>query len=262
MKQEYFKFAYTNDLLIFGIDSIDNQNCRGLPEKRLSILLVKRDTEPYKDCYALPGGFVNENENSIESVARILKKETGLENVYMQQLRVYDDVNRDSRGRVVSLSYISLVDKTAIKEKMNPYAKWFYISISEKENSINLDLSSEDEHIIYEIEKEPIDIKIDEYDYKIKKSSNKLAFEHELMIVNGIMELRRKVSHTDIAFNLMPENFTIGELKQVYELLLGKKLINASFRRTIKDKVISTENKAKTGGHRPSNLFRYNNKHL
>jgi hypothetical protein len=71
------------------------------------------------------------------------------------------------------------------------------------------------------------------------------------------MELRNKVNHTDIVFHLMPNLFTIGELKQVYELLLGKKLINSAFRRKIAEKVEFTEEEIKTGGHRPSLLCRY-----
>ena len=257
MKQEYFNMAYTNDLLIFGIDNVESKDCRSLPEKRLSILLVKRNKEPFKDYYALPGGFVNLDESSLKSVSRILKKETGLDKVYMQQLRMYDDVNRDIRGRVITLAYISLVDRTLIKNKLNDYANWFDILIDEKNDNIEVTLYNEHEKIKYEVKRETIDVKIDEYNYKIKKSSNKLAFEHEEIIINGVMELRKKVTNTDIAFNLMPEYFTIGELKQVYELILGKKLINAAFRRIISDKIEVTDKMIKTGGHRPSNLCKY-----
>ena len=76
------------------------------------------------------------------------------------------------------------------------------------------------------------------------------------------MELRNKVNHSDIVFNLMPSLFTIGELKQVYEILLSKKIINSAFRRTIKEKVCITDKQVSTGGHRPSFLYSYkeNNK--
>ena len=72
-----------------------------------------------------------------------------------------------------------------------------------------------------------------------------------------IINLRDRANNTDIIFNLMPEEFTIGELKQVYEIILGKKLINSAFRRVIAKKIESAPGQIKTGGHRPSNLFRY-----
>mgnify|MGYP005809075635 FL=1 len=77
----------------------------------LSILLVKRSKEPFKDKWCLPGGFIFEDETSLVGAKRILKKETNLENFYLEQLKTFDDITRDPRGRVVSTAYISLVDK-------------------------------------------------------------------------------------------------------------------------------------------------------
>ena len=85
-----------------------------------------------------------------------------------------------------------------------------------------------------------------------------LAFDHDEIIIKGIMDLRHKVDSTDIVFNLMPEEFTIGQLKQVYSLLLGKELVNSAFRRVIAPKIIETGKTVSTGGHRPSMLCKYN----
>ena len=85
-------------------------------------------------------------------------------------------------------------------------------------------------------------------------------YDHDLIINEGLEELINKVNNTDIVFNLMPKEFTIGELKQVYELLLQKKLINAAFRRVIAAKVIETGKSVKRGGFRPSVLFKYKEK--
>ena len=84
-----------------------------------------------------------------------------------------------------------------------------------------------------------------------------LAFEHSKVILAGIERLKNKIEYTDIVFNMMPEYFTLGELQKVYEVILGKKLLDPAFRRIIKNKVIKTD-KIKTGeGHRPSYLFKY-----
>ena len=96
----------------------------------------------------------------------------------------------------------------------------------------------------------------DRFKYEVVQN-DKLAFDHALVITSGISRLKNKIEYTDIVFNMMPEYFTLGELQQVYEVILGKKLLDPAFRRIIANKVEKT-NKMKTGeGHRPSALFRY-----
>lgn len=250
------KVDYTTDLLIFGIDSKENDNLRSLPYKYLSILLVKRNKEPFKDKWCLPGGYVYENEVSKEASKRILEKETGLINVYLQQIGVYDGVDRDPRGRTISSSYMALVDKTLLKQKLNKDACWFDIELEELDNKIKVLLKNETECLEYEVNKVIVDKKTEEFEYKVLSHSY-LAFDHEEIIIKGIMTLRNKVQNTDIVFNLMPKEFTIGQLKQVYSLLLGKELVNSAFRRVIASKVVETGKMIKTGGHRPSVLCRY-----
>lgn len=250
------KVDYTTDLLIFGIDSKENDNLRSLPYKYLSILLVKRNKEPFKDKWCLPGGYVYENEISKEASKRILEKETGLINVYLQQIGVYDGVDRDPRGRTISSSYMALVDKTLLKQKLNKDACWFDIELEELDNKIKVLLKNETECLEYEVNKVIVDKKTEEFEYKVLSHSD-LAFDHEEIIIKGIMTLRNKVQNTDIVFNLMPKEFTIGQLKQVYSLLLGKELVNSAFRRVIASKVVETGKMIKTGGHRPSVLCRY-----
>lgn len=259
MKELMFKMAYTTDLLIFGINSRKNVNTRALPKKYFSILLVKRENEPFKDKWGLPGGFVELDENSKDASIRILEKETGLKDVYMQKLTFKDDVTRDSRGRVITSSYMALIDRTILKQELNSRASWFDVILQEVKNTIIVNLTNGKETISYRVKKEAIDLKSDEFVYNIV-SDNDLAFDHDELIIEGIMELRNKVKNTDIVFNLMPSLFTIGELKQVYEILLNKKLINSVFRRTMASKIIFTKELVKTGGHRPSYLCKYNEK--
>ena len=250
------KLDYTSDLLIFGIDSRVSGNVRSLPKKYFSILLVKRNKEPFNNKWCLPGGYVNNNETSKEAALRILEKETSLKDVYMQQVGVYDSLNRDPRGRTVSSSYMALIDRTILKQDLSSEASWFDIEVEEKEDVIKVRLINE-EIISYDVKKITIDKKTNEYDYEIINSSD-LSFDHDEIRVKGIMDLRYKVNSTDIVFNLMPEEFTIGELKQVYSLLLGRELVNSAFRRVIAPKIIETGKMISTGGHRPSMLCRYN----
>ena len=251
------KIDYTSDLLIFGIDSRVSSNVRSLPKKYFSILLVKRNKEPFNDKWCLPGGYVGIEETSKEASNRILKKETGLTDVYMQQVGIYDSINRDPRGRTISSSYMALIDRTILKQEISEEAAWFDIEIIEKENIITVKLSNQEEIIYYDVKKITIDKKTNEYEYEVI-NKNCLAFDHDEIIIKGIMDLREKVKSTDIVFNLMPEEFTIGELKQVYSLLLGRELVNSAFRRVIAPKIIETGKMISTGGHRPSMLCKYN----
>ena len=248
-------FGYTNDLVIFGVSSRRDHNLRSLPQKYLSVLLVKRNKEPDMDKWSLPGGFINLDETSKDASIRVLKKETGLENVYMQQIGVNDDVNRDSRGRILSTTYMALVDRTLIKNELSQGASWFDLSVIENNNSIKIVLKNEDDVLEYKVKRKVVDKKSCEYEYELL--DRVLSFDHDRILVKALMELRNKVNTTDIVFNLMPELFTVGELKQVYELLLGKTLVNSAFRRWISDRIEFSGKYTSTGGHRPSELCRY-----
>ena len=250
------KIDYTSDLLIFGIDSRESGNVRSLPKKYFSLLLVKRNKEPFINKWCLPGGYVKTDETSKQAAIRILEKETSLKDVYIQQVGVYDAVDRDPRGRTISSSYMSLIDRTILNQELSNDVAWFDIEVEEKDNVIKIKLTNED-IITYDVKKITIDKKTNEYEYEIIGNSE-LAFDHAEIIIKGIMDLRNKVNNTDIVFNLMPEEFTIGELKQVYSLLLGKELVNSAFRRVIAPKIIETGKMISTGGHRPSMLCKYN----
>ena len=257
---DIMNFGYANDLVIFGVDSRRDDNLRSLPRKYLSILLVKRNKTPYKGKWCLPGGFVNNNETSKDATLRILKKETGLTDVYLQQIGVNDDVKRDPRGRIISTTYMALVDRTLLSPDLLDEAEWFDLEITEKKDSIKVNLTNGTDIIEFSVIKTVVDKLTNNYEYKIQ--DKKLAFDHDKVLVSSLMELRNRVNHTDIVFHLMPDLFTIGELKQVYELLLGKKLINSAFRRKIAEKIQVTKKSVKTGGHRPSLLCKYNKKDL
>ena len=253
----YEKLSMTADILIVSVSSKDTSNYRKTDKKMMSILLVKRDDYPYKDKWCLPGGFLDVNKETLEECARrVLKRETNLSNIYLEQLYTFDRVDRDPRMRVVSTSYVALIDKEQLKEKVEN-ASWFdIIKYEEKNNIVSMTLSNGSEIIDFSITKKLREKTTDRYDF-ITKENDSIAFDHDHVILAGIERIRNKVNYTDIVFNMMPEYFTLGELQQVYEVILNKKLLDPAFRRIIADKVEKTS-KMKTGeGHRPSYLFKY-----
>lgn len=249
-------FALTTDILIFSISSGDAKDCRKLTEKHFSILLVKRNKEPFNGKWCLPGGFVGINETMDDASNRVLTKETNLKNIYKEQLYTFDDINRDPRRRIISTSYMALIDKNKIVEKLNDDASWFNITLNENNKEIIVIMKNETEEIKFVMSKKLSDKTTNKYKYTVTEN-NKLAFDHPLIILTGILKLKHNAENSDIIFNMLPKYFTLGELQQVYEIILNKKLLDPAFRRIIADKVERTDEFIKTGGHRPSALYKY-----
>ena len=270
---KFEKPSVTVDVLIFTILNEKSLNYRKLDEKKLSLLLIKRGGHPCKDKWAIPGGFVNMNESLEEGAKRELKEETNVENVYLEQLYTYGDVNRDPRTRVISSVYMALVNSDKIDIQAGDDAsdaRWFSVDYKlisrtfNKENKETIDrykitLTSGDVTIISEIEN--IETYVNGHKERQTKiiDNGDLAFDHCKIISYGIERLRNKIEYTDIAFNLMNEYFTLSELQQVYEIILDKELLKANFRRKINEMVIETNKyDEKKGGYRPSKLFKFN----
>ena len=249
------KLSMTTDIIIFSVSDEEVNNYRKLSKKKFSVLLVKRDDYPFKNKWCLPGGFIKIDEDLEDAPKRILANETNIHNIYLEQLYTFGSVNRDPRMRIVSTSYMALIDKNRLKDKLNSSASWFNIEYYEENDIVNVTLIGE-EIITFKIKKTLKDLTTDRYKFEVIEN-DKLAFDHPLVILSGIERLKNKIEYTDIVFNMMPEYFTLGELQQVYELILNKKLLDPAFRRIISSKVIKTD-KIKTGeGHRPSYLFKY-----
>ena len=250
--------SVTTDILIFSVSDIPQDNYRKLGEKELSVLLVKRFEHPFKGKWCLPGGFVGINEDLDEAPKRILKKETNLDSPYLEQLYTFGTIDRDPRMRIISVAYMSLVDKLKLNTNLVMNASWFKLNVLEDKNDILVTLDNDNEKISFKVKKILKEKTANTYDYKIYDNSG-LAFDHALVIINGLNRLRNKIEYTDIVFNMMPKYFTLGELQQVYEVILGKKLLDPAFRRIIAKKVVKTDMVKSGEGHRPSSLFKYNN---
>lgn len=254
---KYERPAMSVDVLIFSVSSEEVDDYRRTDKKKMSVLLVKRDNYPFKGKWCLPGGFVKIDENLDDAPKRILKEEANIDNVYLEQLYTFGDVHRDPRMRVIMTSYIALIDKNRIYDKIGSNASWFDVIIHEEsEDVVDVVLSNGAENVSFKIKKILREQTTDRYSFKEVENSG-LAFDNSVTILSGLERLKNKLEYTDIVFNMMPEVFTLGELQQVYEVILGKKLLDPAFRRIIADKVEKTNEMRTGGGHRPSALFKY-----
>ena len=251
------KLSMTADILLVSVSDQEQSNYRKTSKKMMSILLCKRDEYPYKGKWCLPGGFLDVKKDTLEECAKkVLKRETNLEDIYLEQLYTFDGIDRDPRLRVVSTSYVALVDKNQLIQKVEN-ASWFDVTlIDEKDDLVELTLDNGEELITFKIKKTLKEKTTDRYQFSVVENEE-IAFDHPIVILSGLMRIRNKISYTDIVFNMMPEYFTLGELQQVYEVILNKKLLDPAFRRIIADKVVKTKKMRTGGGHRPSYLFKY-----
>jgi 8-oxo-dGTP diphosphatase len=270
----YERPSVTVDMLIFTVTDEERANYRKLPQKSFKILLIKRGNHPYLGQWALPGGFVTPGESIEDAALRELKSETNLDNIYMEQLYTWGDLQRDPRTRVISCSYMALVDSVALDVKAGDDADdagWFNLSyhlIREKKTKIVHGFGSEKLiriHLLSDLASLNATVRVVEtLEGRVTRVSREvvdsqgIAFDHARMIEYAIERLRSKLEYSDVVFNLMPESFTLSELQQVYEVILGKELFAAAFRRKIANMVIETDQFTKDAGHRPSKLYSFN----
>jgi len=176
--------AVTVDCIIFA-----------LHENDLKVLLIQRGADPYKNFWALPGGFVEIDEDLDTAAERELAEETGLEKVFLEQLYTYGNPKRDPRERIISVAYYSLV---RLKEH-RPVAG---------SDALNT--------CWYSVRQLP-----------------PLAFDHQVIMDMAVKRLQGKVLYAPIIFDLLPGKFRLNQLRKVYEIILGKPIDPESFRKKI-----------------------------
>jgi 8-oxo-dGTP diphosphatase len=262
----YEKPSITVDNVIFRFFDKDCENYRKLPQKRLQVYLIKRKYSPYKDDYALPGTFINLNESLTDSMKMCLKNKVNIDNFYYEQLYTFGEKKRDPRTRVISIAYLILTNN----EKNLCNGEWFDIEYNEDETkqeitkngyiqtkSIKITLKNDNlllnNELIVKFEK-----KGKEQLKSINIIKSDLSFDHIKILFFGLERLKNKLEYTDIVFNLIQEKFTLTELKLCYESILGKKLLDANFRRKVNNMVSPITDYDSKKGHRPSRLFVHN----
>jgi len=165
-------------------------------EAQLKILLTERNEYPYKGWWALPGFFVEKDEEMEDAVKRISYENTGLKDIYLEQLAAFAGVKRHPEGRILTVAYVALVRYENVKNKVKPVtsymkqAKWYPIN-----------------HL------------------------PDLAFDHREIIELSVEKLKKRLSYSLAPFELLPEKFTLTQLQQVYEALLGETLDKRNFRK-------------------------------
>ena len=193
-------------------------------EMKWDILLVQRDKEPQKGSWSLPGGFVDIDKELDEVLLKKIFQKTGLVNYYMEQLKTFGALNRDERGRVITVAYIILLHE--YRDKLPENAKWFTIDGNK--------LVSEDEEIYLE----------------------DMAFDHNQIIAEALERIKGKIWYSNIVPYLLPQEFTIKEAQDLYELAEGKR--TDSFQRKLGNRVIQVENKQIDTKGRPAKVYRWN----
>ena len=190
-------------------------------DKALHVLLVKRGIPPFQGRWAIPGGFVKEGETLDDAALRELREETGVKDVYLEQLYSFGDPGRDPRGRAVTIAYFALISHDKVKLQAGTdavEAQWF------------------------PMEKLP-----------------QLAFDHGAILDYALTRLRNKLEYTTVGFQLLPEKFTLPELQLVYEVILGRKLDKRNFRRKVEHLgILKPLNEwSKESLRRPARLYRF-----
>jgi 8-oxo-dGTP diphosphatase len=171
--------------------------------------------------WALPGGYVRINEDIEDAAARALAEETGLQGAYLEQLYTFGNLDRDPKDRVVSIAYFALIPSNGLMLNTN------------NSNVSNISWHS--------FERLPT-----------------LAFDHAEIIAYAIRRLRYKLEYTAVGFQLLPETFTLSQLQQTYEIILGESIDKRNFRRRILDaEVIEATTYKRSDGGRPARLYRY-----
>lgn len=211
MKKDYLQYPkhlIATDCIIFGFDG-----------ENLKILLVKRNFEPRKGEWSLMGGFINDKETAEQAANRVLHNLTGLENIYLEQLKCYSEIEREPSARIISLTYYALinVDKDIqINEKYD--AKWFDL-----------------------------------------KHYPELIFDHNTMIEDAVSRLRYHASTQPIGFELLSKKFTMKDLQNLYEAIFDEKYDKRNFISKINSLgvFVKTDEKDMSSSKKGSFLYRF-----
>lgn len=203
------KFLLAVDCIIFGFDM-----------NSIKLLLFKRKVEPFKGSWSLIGAFLRKDLTLNECAKQVLLESTGLKDVYLEEIKTYSELDRDSGERVISVSHFSLIriDELRIKEVEQYDARWF-------------DLNQIPE----------------------------LIFDHKLMVDDAIEKLHKKARYQPIGFNLLPEKFTIPQLQILYECIYQKSLDMRNFRKKIMslDILTKTNEKDTSGSKKGAYLYSF-----
>ena len=283
--EQFERPSVATDIVAFAVMQDGEQsNIRKLANRELKLLLIKRSQFPYKGAWALPGGFLRPGETIEETAKRELLEETGVENPFLHLAGVYSEAGRDPRGWIISNSFISLInaENCSLRADTDAWdAAWFCVKLQSDNTSsddststtkmikhtltLSFDSASSDSNIKGD---ENIEIKAIVSEKSTRKGHNhvssyqivdsgELGFDHAKIIVQSLLELRDMMEYDlRIAFDLLPESFTLAQLQSTIEKVTDKKFLSANFRRKASDYVEETGEVIEGYGHRPAMMFR------
>ena len=271
------------DMAVFSIMGTEmpgeeEENYRKDPEKRLKLLLIRRGSFPYKNYWALPGGFCRPGERVEETARRELREETKVGEAYLEPFDIFSDPDRDPRGWIISHAFLALIDgeRYQVRGGSDAWeARWFGISFEKKQVRKEVQEASAEVENVYELQlvdegEVPLKLKAVIRERKCFRDyhetvayetieSDGLAFDHAHIILCAYLALQREAGDTGkIVFDLMPELFTLASLQKAYETIQGKPLLTPNFRRKIAGYVTETDQISDGAGHRPAKLYRRN----
>lgn len=254
--EKYFRPSVSSDVAVFTIGEKDEENYRKENETSLLLLLVKRGQHPFKDYWALPGGFMRENESIEECAHREIVEETGIEPNSLKPVGVFSQCNRDPRGRILSNAFTSIIYDGAGESRGGDDAvdaKWFEITLEYDEGLYRLKLYHENIQLCAELKEIRNEFGLKKFE--IMKCEG-IALDHASIIGTALFSLRKDVMDFEILFDFLPEKFTLSRLQKVQETILNKTILPANFRRKIADYVEETDEYETGAGHRPAKLFK------
>ena len=285
--EKYERPSVTADIAVFAVNKETAEegaseaerkaNYRKDPVRELQVLLVKRGACPFQNRWAMPGGFSIKEESGQETALRELHEETGVGDAYLRPFGVFSKPGRDPRGWIISHGYLALIDgeKYRLHAGADAWeAAWFRLSVRSTEQSRRvLENGTVTEYLhelhFYQSER---DIEFTAKVMEIRRFSGlhghveleildagELAFDHAELLLSAWQMLRRETEGSGrIIFDLMPEKFTLNALQKAFELVLGRELLVANFRRKIAPLVVETDEEITGVGHRPAKLFKRN----
>lgn len=254
---DYERPSLTADIIAFMIRSEENENYKRNSENKLSVLLIRRGNHPYKDHWALPGGFLQPGETIEQCALRESTEETNVTPVSLMPVGVFSEPGRDPRGWIISNAYVSIISEDAVRQVGGDDAadaEWFDIGFErDADGCFDLDLTHGGTELHAKLAEE--ETKFGKTSFRILESGG-LAFDHARILATALSALREGAKNYETIFDFLPETFTLSALQKVQETILDISILPANFRRKISDFVIETDEYTQGAGHRPAKLYR------
>lgn len=252
---KYDRPSVTVDVAAFSIRCDEAESYKRDSEQRLSLLLIKRGGHPFKDCWALPGGFLHSGETLEQCAMREITSESGITPAAIMPSGVFSEPDRDPRGWVISHSFVSIMSGEELKAVGGDDAadaKWFDFSFRYQEDLLYLDMKFGDTEIHSVLREKEMKFGVHEYDIV---DDGGLSFDHAKIIGAALDRLRSAVRNYEVLFDFLPQKFTLAHLQRVQEAILNVSFAPPNFRRKVMPFVKETDESTTGAGHRPAKLF-------